>query len=245
MNGKIKSGAWRVEGGEWPVRSCKRPPSSFILHTSYFPRGFTLVELLVTITIIGILAGISLGALQWARRFAAEEKTKATIAKLDAIVMRHYESYITRRIPITIPPKTSPRRAAQLRYLALMDLMRLEMPERSLDFVVKINNNYVIQRPIEGWTSPPALTQKYYQKYTNAAVQFKDNGTAKCLYMWISMSDPSVMEQFSQNEIGTPDNDGWPVFIDGWGKPINFLRWAPGYSSGEGLFSSNPYIPNP
>ena len=62
--------------------------------------GFTLIELLVTITIIGILAGISLGAIRYARIATAEAKTKATIAKLNALVMQRYESYMTRRVPI-------------------------------------------------------------------------------------------------------------------------------------------------
>jgi hypothetical protein len=38
------------------------------------------------------------------------------------------------------------------------------------------------------------------------------------------------MEQFSQNEIGV-DSDGWQYFVDGWGSPILFLRWAPGFSN--------------
>ena len=68
--------------------------------------GFTLVELLVTITIIGMLAGMMLGALQMARNSAREAATKATIAKLNSIIMQRYESYMTRRVPIQIPPAT-------------------------------------------------------------------------------------------------------------------------------------------
>ena len=51
-------------------------------------RAFTLVELLVTITIISILAGMILGALHAARNSAREAATKATIAKLNTIIMR-------------------------------------------------------------------------------------------------------------------------------------------------------------
>ena len=53
--------------------------------------------------------------------------------------------------------------------------------------------------------------------------------------MIVSMGSPEAMEQFSQSEIGfdpTYDpNHKWPYFVDGWGHPIYFLRWAPGCSA--------------
>jgi len=39
------------------------------------------------------------------------------------------------------------------------------------------------------------------------------------------------MEQFSPDEFTTDSNDGMSYFVDGWGHAINFLRWAPGFSS--------------
>ena len=44
-------------------------------------------------------------------------------------------------------------------------------------------------------------------------------------------SDPEAREQFNESEIGDVDEDGCPEFIDGWGRPIMFLRWAPGFRS--------------
>jgi hypothetical protein len=44
------------------------------------------------------------------------------------------------------------------------------------------------------------------------------------------LGEPDVMEQFRSDEIGDIDRDGAPEFIDGWGNPIIFLRWAPGFS---------------
>ena len=49
--------------------------------------------------------------------------------------------------------------------------------------------------------------------------------------MIVSMGSPEAMEQFSQSEIGDTDHNGYPEFLDGWGRPIFFLRWAPGFCS--------------
>jgi len=54
------------------------------------------------------------------------------------------------------------------------------------------------------------------------------------------MTYPEAMSQFGENEIADVDNDGWLSFVDGWGMPIMCLRWAPGFSSGEGL-NPNPF----
>ncbi len=62
--------------------------------------AFTLVELLVVITIIALLAAMSLGALAKAREAGKLAATKATIAKIDHLVMKRYETYKTRRVPL-------------------------------------------------------------------------------------------------------------------------------------------------
>jgi len=207
------------------------------------PRGFTLVELLVTITIIAILAAAVLGALQSARQTAREAKTKSLITRLDRVIMERYESYQTRRVPISTAGM-QPSAAARARLNALRDLMRMEMPDRWTD-VIQTPSDPPSSPPtdtplLQGTLSPSALTHRYWRTYarawqqqqtanpTGAMQRLHKWGAAECLYM-IVMSCPGADEQFGDNEKGDIDEDGLPEFHDGWGRPIRFIRWPAGF----------------
>jgi hypothetical protein len=43
-----------------------------------------------------------------------------------------------------------------------------------------------------------------------------------------------AIESFRPDEVGDKDDDGAKEFHDGWGNPIAFIRWAPGFSSDPG-----------
>jgi len=57
--------------------------------------------------------------------------------------------------------------------------------------------------------------------------------SAELLYMTVMHGtlDREVHELFSDREIGDLDDDNNPEFLDGWGRPIRWLRWAPGVVS--------------
>ncbi len=193
--------------------------------------AFTLVELLVVIAIISILAAMSFGALQLARESARERSTQATIAKLNNIIMRRYESYVTRRVPVRIPPRTLPRQAAEIRLAGLRDLMRMEMPDR-------LNNVYDPAGILPnggGQMYSPALHILYRNILDAAGYDDRNKpmnySHAKFLFLNVSVGSPESMEQFNQSEIAVDPTDGLQYFVDGWGRAIYFLRWAPGYSA--------------
>ncbi len=182
--------------------------------------GFTLVELLVTITIIGILAAATMSALNAARETAKAAKTKSLIARLDRVIMQRYESYKTRRVPISTRGLT-PRLAAVARLEAIRDLMRMEMPER---------RNDISDAPI-AVPDRPALSRRYLSKWNaNPGDVPGKYATAECLYLIVSMGPAEERELFHDAESGDKDGDGWPEFHDGWGNPIYFLRAAPAFT---------------
>jgi hypothetical protein len=47
----------------------------------------------------------------------------------------------------------------------------------------------------------------------------------------VACGDGEARTLFHENDIGDTDGDGAPEFLDGWGRPISFIRWAPGFHS--------------
>ena len=67
-----------------------------------------------------------------------------------------------------------------------------------------------------------------------ASVESDDDQGAKCLYLIghaRGSDEPNALENFSASDFGEPDHNGCKVFLDAWGNPIRFLRWAPGFVS--------------
>ncbi len=203
--------------------------------------GFTLVELLVTVTIITILATVVLAAIHLTRQSAREARTRSTIRKLDQIIMARWESYRTRRVPISTAG-VHPNVALRNRLDALRDLMRMEMPERWSD---------VSGGPIVTGLDRPSLSAAYLAK-CQAATPSDTYASAECLYMIVSAAGADARGQFHESEIDDVDGDGFREFIDGWGNPIQFFRWAPGFTESDiqaRTFFLNPnppprYAPN-
>jgi hypothetical protein len=93
-----------------------------------------------------------------------------------------------------------------------------------------------VQQSTNGRTALAAnFLRRYYQVAATAADrdQLLANQSAECLYMIVTVAcgDGEARTLFHENDIGDTDGDGAREFLDGWGKPIGFLRWAPGFDS--------------
>ena len=182
--------------------------------------AFTLVELLVTMVILSILAGLSLSGLAASRQRAKIDKTKSTIRKLHEIVMPQYESYLSRRVAAT---------GAANRLAAVRLLMVQEMPDQWADV-------YAVASLPAGATAP---TRRYaaYKATLSTGSQWTARGAtyegAECLAMIVTRGGfaPDATELFRTDEMGDIDGDGAPEFWDGWGRPIGYIRWPAGFSS--------------
>lgn len=236
-------------------------------------RGFTLVELLVIVAIMATLASVALMAMAGATEQARVDRTNAEITKLNALIMERYEGYRVRPLamrPETLATKygldpTSTVVLAKMRYFIVMEQMRMELPERKTDLS---HPAVILSRP-DNTALRPALWQAMRRKAVSminakhgVSSQWNDASqtatyvpslwsdtysNAECLYLIISTlrdEETTGLDFFSAKEIGDVDGDGMPEILDGWGEPIRFLRWAPGYSATANPVSNPTSIPN-
>ncbi len=209
--------------------------------------GFTLVELLVVISIIALLASMVMFAMAGAQETARRDRTRAQIARVHALLGERWNSYLTRRVPRPVeygpgmprPAGDGPKAAAAVRVNAIRDLMRMELPDRKADLTNGRVPGVTSQEPAL-WFAYQRKIQRLIQRHSGKAVTpeaalaawSSDNESAECLYLILSQmtdGDKTALAYFSERELGDRDNDGIPEILDRWGNPIKFIRWAPGF----------------
>ncbi len=246
-----------------PVAIGCRPAQLGRQHQS-IRRGFTLVELLVTISIISILVSIVLFAMSAAQEVAREDRTRAQIARIDALLADKWDTYATRRLDMIVRDDSG--RVIQqfepnyriwfskARVDGVRELMRMELPDRKSDLGIadsasSSDENSGLPTVLR---NPPYLFRAYRRKALKLLNQQHGPGElvslgarwtsqhqgAECLYLILSQmtdDDKSVLQFFGDTEISDVDSDGMPEIVDAWGTPIGFLRWAPGFLTAGGI----------
>ena len=142
-----------------------------------------------------------------------------------------------------------PRIRVYHRLAAVRELMKIEMPDRWSDVLLaEVPNPTTILSPndLNTPTFQPRfladrtqLNRLYIRRYNDAVAngatkaQLQANQGAECLYLTVmnATSDGEARSLFNEDDIGDTDGDGAPEFLDGWGNPISWLRWAPGFAS--------------
>jgi prepilin-type N-terminal cleavage/methylation domain-containing protein len=247
-------------------------------------RGLTIVELLVTILIISILAGLILGVASVAGETARAAHTRNIITRLHTLLMEHYDTYKTRRVSVrpavvnsinqNLAPGQRGQALALARLYALRELIMMEVPDRWSDVILAgvpkspkglMDARYPFYQDSKGssqTTGRSSLADVYFRRYIsmtnpayiNPVTEEPNTGDditefqgAECLYMIITLAtaDGEARSQFHEGDIGDVDGDGAPEFLDGWGRPINFLRWAPGFDSDIQLNANELGTPTP
>lgn len=223
-----------------PLSSASRPWRHSAIRT-----GLTLIELLITITILATLAAVFLGVTNAAMESSRSARTKSTISKIHSLLMERWDNYSTRRIELNqglddaiagLNPNVRGYVAADARLLATRELMKLEMPDRWSD----VNNDPVLL------AATPAITRFYRRQLSRISqgasnADVLSNQRAECLYMIVMnfTGDGEARTLFSRKDIGDTDGDGAREFLDGWGRPISFMRWPAGFAGTSYLMTGD------
>jgi hypothetical protein len=117
----------------------------------------------------------------------------------------------------------------------MYDLMRMEMPAHWFDVVQTTNTGSAVAPiPIPiGGSQYRLKTPAVFAYYFRAAQKIQGNngdfneGAAELLYLIMANLNPEALSNFRGNEIGDINNNGINEFHDGWGRPIQFYRFAP------------------
>ncbi len=151
------------------------------------------------------------------------------------------------------------REAMRVRLMMVRDLQRMELPERFSDFLnppvdilaacnpVKIDGTTGVitgtrQDPTSraplpvSWRGPDnPKRQIYNNRYVSTATV--EHQSAECLYLIMATSfvgGTPAIDAIPTSNIGDTDNDGMPEILDGWGRPLGFVRWPVGYFDPNG-----------
>ena len=200
-------------------------------------QAFTLIELMVVLVIVAILSSLTLAGLADSQRNSKAAKTRSTIRKLHEIIVPHYENFLRRRVPLQPPnPPPAPRwTAAEValdRLNRIRTLTLYEMPDSWADVAMTGTASTLVSGsaiPSYAWTG---VTRSYgaYREARTATLS-PQHRSAECLFAIVSRGqlEPDVLSQFRQDELGDTDADNAQEFVDGWGRPISFMRWPTGF----------------
>jgi len=220
--------------------------------------GFTLVELLVVLVIIGMLASMVSFAMFRSMQAAREAKTQALIAKLHNVIARQWDTFETGQPPEYISTGTPPAGLTseeQERWRAqqkVLGWMKDEMPCSQGEF--EGSNTFILLFDRNGSDTIAESNDTYTDENGNEIPESPINDDvatqdAQCLYQIVLLladDDLDRINLFSENETkdlitvdsdgdGTLDaGDGTPdYFIDGWGQPIGFIREPSGFTDSD------------
>ena len=181
------------------------------MKTTSHRRAFSLVELLVVITLIVMLIAMMATALNSARASGAKQKTRASIMMLDSIIQQHYRATESMSVP-----------QGEDRGAAIRKQITADMPDSWAE-VAHLQAN------------PSDFKLARHRGYGATAAALSPSSTvadAECLFMIVmqgGLGDCLDCAGLSSIPVGDTDNDGAQEFLDAWGEPIRYVLWPGGF----------------
>ncbi len=217
------------------LRSCASRPS---VRCGGAQRGFSMVELLVVMSLMVVLLGLVSAAVSGARASSKQQATRLLISKLDAIVRQQLATYNSREVP---PPAgglpTGWTMAGYRSWYIRRNLITGDLPDRWGDVMAMASGQLSTFLNGNGPRFPITQPQTVYASTWNSwssakqALVGDQYAGAECLFMIVTqggIADCLDCGELRTAERGDKDNDSAYEFWDAWGNPIGFILWPAG-----------------
>ena len=205
-------------------------------------RGFSLVELLVVITIILALMGLVGAAVSAARSNVKASGTRQLIEKLDLLLKQQLATYDSKAV--NTAPAPAGMKNAYRAWSIRRNLISGDLPDRWSNVEYMYQTTDLFGVPIthpDGLQFPKGRLTGSQRNYLaiwrdlvlsgrSEAVAGK-NASAECLFMIVTqggIADCLDCGELRSAQVGDQDGDGMLEFWDDWKNPILFILWAPG-----------------
>lgn len=221
-------------------------------------RGFTLVELMMVITIIALLMTLVISVVGSFITHARDSATRATIEKIESLLNARSQAFnrlIMRKGFLQGTPEFQ---------AVSVNMSALPQSTQKIIAIKFLEMKYFPQRPQDFnelmglfQANPPTQLQlaALYPNLFNGVAP-KGNVTvagenSEYLYDFLTQENvlgdsPEGRDSFSAAEVQDKNGNGFPEFLDGWGNPIRFYRWPTRLfrSGGTGAAISNQDVNN-
>jgi prepilin-type N-terminal cleavage/methylation domain-containing protein len=215
------------------------PKSQHVWSTAHSREAFTLVELLIVISIITVLAALVAGATVRYIGTQRESNTRTTIGKVYKELRSQWDQVLSDARADVIAGKVPP----EVLTLAGNDTARANVIYVKLKLRQQFPMYYAeILSPtfaggVDKYFPPPEEYVRTLRKYLNLAPnasppwqptnQPAESGACLLIALTTKSRAGKVlpMDIFSSQEIADTNADGAPELVDGWGHPLIFYRW--------------------
>lgn len=185
--------------------------------------GFTLLEVLIVVSLITILMAFLTMAIGRSITQAREAATRATLLKIDGMLQQRLEAF---RTLMDTPQKQSEIKSR-------LNFKKQEMQNASITGLhdkmlqLMVYKDYYRNGFPQRWQDNPSLNTTGQPFEGNASDRLE---SSEMLYWILTQADtfgvsPVDSSEFSSSEVADADGDGRLELVDAWGQPLRFYRW--------------------